>query len=41
VLQAVQPKVRIKSVDGVPAFDISQGRTITDEEIHSAIAEEF
>jgi DNA-binding protein len=41
VLQAVQPKVRIKSVDGVPAFDIPQGRTITDEEIHSAIAEEF
>jgi len=41
VLQAVQPKMRIKYIDGIPIFDIPQGRTITDEEVRAALAEEF
>ncbi len=41
VQQAVRPRMRIKLVDGIPVFDIPQGRTITDEEIRLAIAEEY
>lgn len=41
VVQAVHPKMRIKYIDGIPVFDIPQGRTITDEEIRAAIAEEY
>jgi predicted transcriptional regulator len=41
VVQAVHPKMRIKYVDGIPVFDIPQGRTITDEEVRAAIAEEY
>jgi hypothetical protein len=41
VLQAVQPKMRIKYSDGIPIFDIPQGRLITDEEIRIAVAEEY
>ena len=40
VVEAVRPKMRIKYVDGIPVFDIPQGRTITDEEILAAVAEE-
>ena len=41
VLQAVQPKMRIKYIDGIPVFDIPQGRVIRDEEIRAALAEEI
>ena len=41
VLQAVQPKMRIKYIDGIPVFDIPQGRTITQEEVRAALAEEL
>ena len=41
VLQAVRPKMRIKYKDGIPIFDIPQGRVITDEEVRAAIAEEL
>ncbi|WP_263354474.1 hypothetical protein [Acidicapsa acidisoli] len=41
VLQAVQPKMRIKYIDGIPVFDIPQGRTITDEEVRRLVAEEI
>jgi hypothetical protein len=41
VLQAVQPKMRIKYIDGIPVFDIPQGRVIRDEEIRAAVAEEI
>jgi hypothetical protein len=41
VLQAVQPKMRIKYIDGIPVFDIPQGRTITDQEVRRLIAEEI
>ena len=41
VVQAVHPKMRIKYIDGIPVFDIPQGRTITDEEVRAAIAEEY
>jgi hypothetical protein len=41
VLEAVRPKMRIKYIDGIPVFDIPQGRTITDQEIRAALAEDF
>ena len=41
VLEAVQPKPRIQYVDGIPVFDIPQGRMIRDEEIRAALAEEI
>lgn len=41
VVQAVHPKMRIKYIDGIPVFDIPQGRTIRDEEIRAALAEEI
>jgi hypothetical protein len=41
VLEAVHPKMRIKYIDGIPVFDIPQGRTITDEEVRAALAEDF
>jgi hypothetical protein len=33
--------MRIKYIDGIPVFDIPQGRTITDQEIRAALAEDF
>jgi predicted transcriptional regulator len=41
VLQATKPRTWIKYVDGIPVFDIPQGRTITQEEIRAALTEEF
>ena len=41
VLQAVQPKMRIKYIDGIPVFDIPQGEIITDEHVRRLIAEEI
>lgn len=41
VMEAVQPKMRIKYVDGLPVFDIPQGRTITNEEVLAALAEDY
>ena len=36
-----EDRSRIKYVDGFPEFDIPQGRTITNEEIRAALAEDF
>ena len=41
VRQAVQPKMRIKSVDGIPVFDVPRGETISDEHVRTLIAEEL
>jgi len=41
VMEAIQPKMRIKYVDGIPVFDIPQGRAITNEEVLAALAEDF
>jgi hypothetical protein len=41
VLQAAKPRTWIKYVDGIPVFDIPQGRIIRDEEIRAALAEEI
>jgi hypothetical protein len=41
VLQAVQPKMRIKYIDGIPVFDVPRGEMITDEHVRSLIAEEI
>jgi len=41
VMEAVQPKMRIKHVDGLPVFDIPQGRTIANEEVLAALAEDY
>ena len=41
VLQAVQPKMRIKYIDCIPVFDIPQEATISDEKVRKLIAEEM
>jgi len=41
VIQAANPQSRIQYVDGIPVFDVPQGKTITDEEIRRLIAEEI
>ncbi len=41
VLEAANPKMRTQYEDGIPVFDIPQGRIILDEEIRAALAEEF
>jgi hypothetical protein len=41
VLQAVNPKMRIKYIDGIPVFDVPRGEMITDEHVRRMIAEEL
>jgi hypothetical protein len=41
VLEAVQPKMRIQYIDGIPVFDVPRGKIITDEHVRRLIAEEI
>jgi hypothetical protein len=41
VLQAVQPKMRIKYIDGIPVFDVPPERTISNKKARRLMAEEM